>query len=76
MHWRENSARQPTGGTADYRALRSDLSEPYPLPAQSLRPDPVNRDTRERAALSFVAVFFAFWFFVPMILAGVMMHFR
>jgi hypothetical protein len=45
------------------------------MPAQSLRDIPVP-DVRERAAVSFIVVFLSLVFAIPMILAGIMMHFR
>lgn len=50
--------------------------DPYPLPAQSLRPDPLAEVRRERAALTFSTVVLSLIFAIPMILAGIILHLR
>ncbi len=73
------SARQSAGGTANHLAQRDNTNASrnlYPFPAQSLRSDPSDERLRERAALSFVTVFLSVCFLIPMVCAGVMLHFR
>lgn len=59
-------------------ALRADTPrDPYPLPAQSLRPDPLTTDAeRSDAAGKFVVVFLSLCFLIPMLCAGIMLHFQ
>lgn len=47
-----------------------------PLPAQSLRPDPLAAATHERAAFSFVAFFLSLVFAIPIICIFVIQYFR
>lgn len=48
----------------------------YPLPAQSLRPDPLAAATHERAAFSFVTFFLSLVFAIPIICIFIIQHFR
>lgn len=58
------------------RGLTHDNSNLPPLPAQSLRPDPLAAATRERATISFVTVLLSLTFLAPLVLAWAMIKFR
>lgn len=75
-HFGIPNVRTGLGGN-EHQPARSRANTPrdlYPLPSGSIS----NGDApgRERAALTFVTVFLSLCFAIPMILAGIMMHFR
>lgn len=63
--------RSPAYGTTQY--IGTELPK---LPSNSLNAAPIDDDTRERAAKIFVTVFLSLCFFVPLMLAGIMLHFK
>lgn len=48
----------------------------HPIPSGSLNVVPSDDDTRERAACTFAVVVLSACFLIPMVLAGIMLHFR
>lgn len=61
---------------AAYGAQRNTGADLYPIPSNSLRAAPVDDRVRERAAITFCTIVLSLSFLIPMVLAGIMLHFK
>lgn len=81
-HWRaanNTSGRLTEGAFHQPSASRANITprDPYPLPAHSLRPDPLMTDERRSTIAGRVAVaFLSLCFLIPLICAGVILRFQ